>query len=361
MSAILYRKFPISFETNEYWLSLSLKRRELFRYLMSKCVYTESHIFKGIALTFGQYLISYRDLADEFNRTVTDPDDKIDRNFITRFFKKLEEFSFLTHKEMRVARQPITLITITQSDACELLKTYTETRNAHSETTPRQQNAHTPRHDARQEKKEEKQADITIEDNKSTIENTGSETGSDTLKNFFKQFERDTQSETDQQNHGYVYEKTMSGDLPFINNQTNADIVNASRRYKLDPDQTETVRWLASQKINSDLPNFCYWAKNYELQRIKEVHAHAKSTNPDSLGALMSSLLSNNSHVLSSWGKENREFLEAYAQEIGWKNVKIAKKYASCSIKGTKKEVYLGLAPKEFLNQIIKLYNLSKA
>ncbi len=128
-----YFKIPHSLESDPKWISYSLKRRWLFLFLVSKAVFSENHIYKGINLTYGQYLISERGFVKDFNETVGELEDKIDRSYVQRSFKKFKEDGFIDYKIISLAIHQNTLITITHLDTYNLIKNSSDPRKSTSD------------------------------------------------------------------------------------------------------------------------------------------------------------------------------------------------------------------------------------
>ena len=122
MSEIKYRMFPISLESDPAWLSLSLRYREFFRFIVSRCVHTESYIYKGHDLTYGQFVASERELSNMYNETVANKDDEIGKTLADVILKKIEILGFWKLEKTGVAGQRKTIITISHSDTYALIK-----------------------------------------------------------------------------------------------------------------------------------------------------------------------------------------------------------------------------------------------
>jgi len=134
MSKIPFRAFPISLEQDPNWINLSLKRRVLFQYIVWRCVYSQSHMFQEIELTFGQYVKSFGDLAKEFNETVNDSEDKIDKSFVKRAVDKYVEINLISYVVIGVSIRSKTIISITHSDTLEIIKMGCDTIKGTSDT-----------------------------------------------------------------------------------------------------------------------------------------------------------------------------------------------------------------------------------
>lgn len=350
-----YFKIPRSLESNEKWISYSLKRRALFLFLVSKAVFSESHLYKGINLTYGQYLTSYGKISSEFNLTVTETEDKIDRSYVQRTFKKFQEDSFINYKEIDLAIRSETLITITDPDTYELIKNGSDTDKSTSDTVAIQlENNLAIQSDQRliMYEKFHSTSDLGVNlDDKNNLEKCIT----DTHNNSFKHSERYRQQEQQEQNKDFVYERQCLGTLPFL--QKGADsVLFVAKKFKLTESQIESFRWLIDQNIDSSESTLSYWSKEYSLERLKDVHIYAKKTRKKSVGALMNSLLMKNAYVENSFSRENKEFAIAYKQEHKWHQLRIEEKYITCEIKGVKKEIPLSYSPDAFVDTLVNLY-----
>lgn len=98
------------------WLRYTLKDRQIFEFLLSRCMYSPFEYFlsgKRIILQPGQLMTTTRRFADEFNRTVSNDEDTTTKSSIDRFFDRLTRDHFAGHQTVQHAGQKETLITIT--------------------------------------------------------------------------------------------------------------------------------------------------------------------------------------------------------------------------------------------------------
>lgn len=354
MSKISYRAIPISLEEDAIWLKLSLKRRALFIFIMCNAVDQESYFYKGKILTYGQYVWSFRKLAKRFNETVC-PDDQFSNSGCQKAIEYFIEKGFIKTEKWGGGVQLETLITITQSDVYELIKTKRCTPNR-EQSTP---SVHPESFDGVHL---ENILNQPLDSSTEGISETENE-ASVHIENIVNMGAVYTQQETTDSTTKILLEDNVRT-LPFSSSKRDdADVV---KKFKVQDEQVDAFNWLNSEKIDSPVTTLCYWAKTYSMKRLKEVHkvaVQAKPTHkgrPKSIGAIMNHLLKNNIPVETDSHDTNAEFMHGFVDREHAMNWKVEKKYVTCEIKGIRKEVFLDLHPDAFVNQLIMLENQFK-
>jgi len=350
MSKIPYRAIPISLEEDPLWLALSLKRRALFLFLVSRCVAVELHSYQGINLTYGQYVWTYSKLTEDFNETVKVLEDQLSRSACERFVKDFVEKGFLKVEILGVVGRSKTLISITHPDTYKLIKQTDETLKQKSGTLVGRSTTSQVGRSENDEKQPEDSTETTIDNEDNHM--------SGTQRNSFKQKVWDGQQDL---TRSYTKDSVLEDNvqtLPFSKNGN--DGVDASHRFKLKDEQLIIYQWLTSQKIDSAESTLCFWAKNYSFKRLKDVHKAAVKAKPKkdgtkSVGALMNSFLKNDTPVDSDFSRENVEFMDGFKDRYPEMDWLIEKKYVTCIIRGIRKEIFLNINPQSFVDQLIML------
>ncbi len=353
MSNIPYRAIPISLENNSDWLSLSLKRRALFLFLVFESVSSATHEYRGRILTYGQYVWSYNKLCERFNETLTAEDQyskmachKAIETFCKLGFIKAEKYGTGVHAE--------TLITILHPECYELLKNKQCTAFNDQCTTSVQPNDST----SVQQQCNKKQSQNTSTGNNKLITKTTSVQPEISLNNE----QCTTIQNLTESTLTTMFRKDNVQTVPLF---TKKDDVasDIAKKFKLSDDQNEIYEWLLSQKIDSAPTTLSFWAKTYSFKRIKEAHKAAvkakqpKNGKKKSVGALMNHFLKNETPLESDAVNSNAEFAFSYVSEFPEMKWVIGNKFATCEIRGIKKEISLNYHPDRFVDEIIRLIN----
>lgn len=358
---IPYRAVPVSLETDQKWLSLSLKRRALFLFLVFESVSSESYLYRGKVLTYGQYVWSFNKLLEKFNLTLN-PEDQYSRTGLREAIDHLHKIGFLKKETSGVGAHSQTTITILHLDCYELLKnTHRPIFGDHRPNTAQSNDMNTAQYISNE---------ITAENISTNEKQESSKTHTAhseiSLNNEHRPF---IQNLTESNTKESVLEDNVQT-MPFSKNKFDVvrDNVNALQRFKLSADQIEVFLWLQAQKIDTRENTLCFWAKNYSLKRLKEVHkaaVNAKPTTangkPKSIGALMTNFLKKGIAVETDFKNENAAFLDSMADRYPLMNWKIGKKFATCTINGIEKEISLNISPNAFVDQFITLENQFRA
>jgi len=349
-----YFKIPRSLELDPKWIAYSLKRRAFFLFLVSRAVFSESKNYKGINLTYGQYLTSQRKIADEFNLTVKETEDKIDKSFVHRALKKMIEDSFINCVEIILANQPQTLITISHLDTYNLIKYTSEPQKSFSEPHANHKEKVLANHPL-----EDK--NIHPSNNEGQFKNL-SKMLSEPQTNSFKQRDRTTQQEQQDQNNDNVYKRQCPEMLLFSKKMEDIgdddeSVIFLSRRFKLNSEQVKSFKWLKNQKIDTKDGTLCFWAKTYSLSRLQDVHKHSVKNNKEGLGKCMNHFLSKNIPVEDAYVRDNREFSIAFKGHENWSELNIGDKYVTCKVGDFIKEIPLSYSPNSFADALINIYN----
>ncbi len=356
MSNIPYRAIPISLESNAEWLKLSLKRRELFIFMYRKAVSTESYLYKGKTLTFGQYVWSLNKLREKFNETLN-PEDQYSRSGLQEALQHLYKIGFINKEKFGTTVHAETLVTVLYSDCYSLMKNNLRTAFDELRTTSVQPTESTS---------------VQPHSIENTSHNTPTTAKEETEKTTSVQVEiplnnelRTTNIDLTESTTKTVFRKDNVRTMPLLNENLTQDSVNAPPKYKLTAEQNISYSWLHSQKIDTSVDTLSWWAKNYDLKRLKDVYKAAVMVKPkknkkNSIGALMNNFLRNEIPVEKDSKNENIAFMDGFMERIPEMNWKIEKKYITCEIKGIKKEVFLNLHSEAFVNQLIMLENQFK-
>jgi len=359
MSSIPYRAIPISLETHPEWLKLSLKRRELFLFLMRKAVSVESFQFKGEILTYGQYVWSLNRLREKFNETLN-PEDQYSRSGLQEALQHLYKINFIDKAKFGTSVHAETIVTITYSDSCELIKNRLRTAFDDLRTTSVQP-----------------QESFTVQpgDSKNQPHNTSTMGNNENVKTSSVQPEISlnngapyTQQDLTRSNTKDSVLEDNVQTVPLSKNKydnVRDDVLNAAKKYKLTQMQVEILAWLFSLGIDSSKQTLSFWAKSYSKKRLEEVYKAALQAKPKkdgskSIGALMNHFLKKDIPVDSDFKSENIAFMDGFKDRNPSLIWNIGTKFVTCKIKGIKKEVNLNIHPHSFVDQLIMLENLFK-
>jgi hypothetical protein len=346
MSSIPYRAIPISLESNKEWLKLSLKRRELFLFLMRKAVSIESYLYKGEILTYGQYVWSLNKLREKFNETLN-PEDQYSRSGLQEALQHLYKINFINKGKFGTTVHAETVVTVTYSDSCELIKT--KLRTAFDDLrTPAVQPQDSS---AVQPKVSENIVDDISRDGIKEHKKSSSVQPEISLNKVPPYTQHDlTQSNTNDN----VYIRHCPDDAFQINKLTQEG-VQASHKYKLTAEQQLSLSWLESQKINTRLGTLCWWSKNYSLERLKCVYkAVCAIKKKRSIGALMTTFLRKDVPVGYDSIKENYEFFPGFRDQYPEFNWELKETLVICEYGNIKKEIPLKYNPNLFVDTLFR-------
>ena len=132
----------------------------------------------------------------------------------------------------------------------------------------------------------------------------------------------------------------------------------AAKKYKLNPEQITTFRWLQQQEINSDDETFSWYAKKYSFQRIRDVVLWAKRQKRDNLGSYIRYLLNVDAVVETDVCRENKQLALDYKTNNQWLALEIQEHYVICKASRENfREIKLDMDSKEFLNKLLDLHS----
>lgn len=131
------------------------------------------------------------------------------------------------------------------------------------------------------------------------------------------------------------------------------ETLDASRRWKLTPDQLDTFNFLDSCDIDTDHGTKAYWAKKYSLERIIEVYEESKASNPRSMAAYMQKLLKSGAIVAKGHAAANKEFAEDLKRNTGWQQLEIMKKYVKVPCGNGTIELDFNMQPTDFAKTLM--------
>jgi len=130
--------------------------------------------------------------------------------------------------------------------------------------------------------------------------------------------------------------------------------MDASRRWKLSPEQSETYEFLKNAGIDSQDGTFVHWAKTYSMERIIDVFNEAKSKGATSIGAYMQKLLKTQANVSQSHSQDNKRV--AWDLKKKWPQLTINQKYCTFPKGSGKSELEFNMQPLDFYNSLMKEY-----
>lgn len=357
MSDVICNRLPSSLDNDEKWLSLSLKHRAAFAFLVKSCVYSESYQCKGVNLSFGQYLTSQREFLDKFNSTVSHKEDKLSKSSSDRLFKKYKELGLIDYQIINLVGQLYTLITITHTETYNMIKNVGGAAKRISGAGV----GHVENILAGQPVGH---VENNLNQSHTTTTNGFQKTGKMVSGQVLGHIEKvlnisgGATLEQHQQHPKTMFMKDNVQTMPFANANLEDVVISASRKYKLSDIQRDSLQWLRNQKIDSPLGTLAFWAKTYDLKRLKDIHKAAVKNKPDSIGAYINQLLQNNAYVETDYVRENREFAIAFRQQKDWKHLNVGDKYITCPINGIEKEIPLSYSQNAFVDAIMRLHEL---
>lgn len=351
MSQIQFRMISKSLEDNPEWIKLSLKRRALYLFIVSKCVYTESYQLQDLILTYGQYVKSFSDIAIGFNETVSEHEDKIDKNFVQKALKRFVEINLIKYEIIGSGIRSKTIITITHSDTYELIKNmvrYEKSGVRYDRDTIG--NILEIRSDY------EKNTSHNIS---TTINKQNEKYGGDTLNNNCKLDVRYEQ----QRNTLTTPNLSVSTDNvqtlpPNMENESASEVdVSAARKYKLSPPQVDSYIWLKRQKINSSDQTLCWWAREYSLKRLKEVYLYSISLSKTNVGGYMQKILKEEVYLAVDHVTSNKEFTLAYKEQNEWHELDLYDTHVEWCHGKSVHNVSMKLSPNAYVEGLLHLFN----
>lgn len=266
----------------------------------------------------GQLLTTYRHLADLCD------EDEIDRRIVERALNKFESIGILK-KEVANRKTLLTILCGVNFKTCQ------NPGQEMGQQTGQQKVVHiNPKQEIR----------------KIAGQQTGQQTGQsrdikkDSLDNVYK-----------------GQSKTVV-DIAFSKHDE-SDIRSSMKRFKLSESQIDSALWLIDNKVDSDVSTICWWVKNYDFQRIKDVFAHAKEKAKGSLGAYMQKLLKSQAYVPTDVTRENREFAIVYKEMHKWIGLEIGDKYVTFKKGNLNKELPLIYQSEAFTRDLMELHEAS--
>lgn len=132
--------------------------------------------------------------------------------------------------------------------------------------------------------------------------------------------------------------------------------LDASRRWRLTPEQLEAFNFLDGDHIDTDEGTKAHWSKTYSLQRIIDVYEEAKAANPNSLGAYMQKLLKIGANVSKAHAAQNLEYAKYFKDKTGWQQLEIMKKYVKLPCGDGKMELDFNMPPEDFQRTLMNKY-----
>ena len=126
---------------------------------------------------------------------------------------------------------------------------------------------------------------------------------------------------------------------------------------KYTEDQKDTFEWLKSLNLDTSDATLSWWARNYTLSRLDEVHREATKRKPKSLGAYMQKLLKQGSVVVSGRVELNAGFAKIFKEYKNWHALEIHKKYASINRGNHNIEIDFNMEPEAFKDYLSQKYD----
>lgn len=146
--------------------------------------------------------------------------------------------------------------------------------------------------------------------------------------------------------------KTMS----FENEKLGS--LEAAKKYKLNPEQVTSFRWLLQQEVNSSDETLSWYAKTYPFSRIKDVVFWAKREKRDNLGAYIRHLFNIDAVVETDLSKDNKQLALDYKISNKWHQLEIQEFYVICKKSENHfREIKLDIDSADFLNKLMDLHS----
>jgi len=154
----------------------------------------------------------------------------------------------------------------------------------------------------------------------------------------------------------HIYEDNVNeGTLsPYLHREKTMEI---SRKFKLTPEQSQSLDWLLHQNIDTTSETLAWWAREYSLKRLEQVFLESKKKKRDSIGAYMQKLLKSNAILETSNSEKNRSFAQDFKQANNWHSLEITQKYVKIyTPNGSTLDLYFEINPESFFEGILKMY-----
>lgn len=127
---------------------------------------------------------------------------------------------------------------------------------------------------------------------------------------------------------------------------------------KYNEEQRAVLEWLKGLNIDTDDATLSWWARNYGLQRLLEVHRSALKRKARSVGAYMNKLLKTQANVPSDRVEENRAFAEEYKAIHSWHELTIFEKYGK--VQPFDVEISFDMAPLDFIEYLMSKHECQR-
>lgn len=132
--------------------------------------------------------------------------------------------------------------------------------------------------------------------------------------------------------------------------------LDACKRWGLNEEQSESFRFLETCGIDAEDKQLCFWAKEYPLQRLKDVFNEAKHNKARSLKQYMKKLLNEKKVVFNARIEANSSFARDFMRENNWYGPKIYQKYLKIPFGNDFAEISFDIDSAEFLRIILEKY-----
>ena len=143
---------------------------------------------------------------------------------------------------------------------------------------------------------------------------------------------------------------------PSLTSSTSSKKSVFKGKAKFTDEQRDVFEWLKGMGIDSSEDTLSWWARNYSLQRLNEVHREALNRKPDSIGAYMQKLLKSGSVVVAGRVELNAEFAQLFKNIRKWKSLEIHQKYASINRGNHTIEIDFNMEPDAFRDYLEQKY-----
>ena len=157
----------------------------------------------------------------------------------------------------------------------------------------------------------------------------------------------------------------IASDLPtprkgYVNSErkNKASNISPTKRYGLTSLQIESFDWLKAQNIKNEKGELvldgtlCFWAKNYDFQRIVDVFNEASYYKPRCMKKYIDKLLTNKRIVSNPLIKSNAQLAKDFAEANGWHKLAVHKTYVSFPMGKTTSEINLNMNSMDFFRDL---------
>lgn len=155
--------------------------------------------------------------------------------------------------------------------------------------------------------------------------------------------------------NSFVYD-VNEGASPSLTSSINDKGSLYKGKAKYTDSQKDTLEWLKSLGLDTSEATLSWWARNYSLSRLDEVHREAVKRKPRSLGAYMQRLLKNATVVVSGRIELNAEFTQCFKELRQWNSLEIHQKYASINRGSHTIEIDFNMEPESFRDYLEQKY-----